>query len=161
MPATPAPRPESEDRPSDLPSDEGIIHDEYTDPALENVHELDALDVPAALRDESVLDGVADGGDGIEEVDLEPGGDPMDTIDTGARHRSVDDEGDMGFGGEPRTIEELEDAAIGHGLRGRGAVTRDDEVHGEALLDSPDDVDEDDEDEDADADPDADDEGNG
>ncbi len=41
----------------------------------------------------------------------------------------------------------VEDAAIGHGLRGRGAVTRDDEVHGEALLDSPDDV-EDDDDED-------------
>lgn len=137
---TSAHRPE----PDDQPSEDGLINDEYTDPALENSHELDALDVPSALRDESVLDGVADTSDGIEEIDLEPGGDLMDTIDTGARHRSVDDEGDMGFGGEPRTIEELEDAAIGHALRGRAGVTRDDEVHGEALFDSPDDVEEDD-----------------
>ncbi|HYW30439.1 MAG TPA: hypothetical protein VE869_02950 [Gemmatimonas sp.] len=131
----------------DLPSEDELIHDEYTDPALENVHELDALDVPSALRDESVLEGVADSADGIESIDLAPSGDQMDTIDTGARHRSIDDEGDMGFGGEPRTIEELEAAAIGTELRGRGGRTRDDEVHGEALFDSPDDVD-DDEDED-------------
>ena len=139
MPPNPEPQPSQ-----DEPSDDGIIHDEYTDPSLEGVDELDALDVPAALRSERVLADVADGSDGIEEVDLHPGGDEMDTVDTGARQHQVSDEGDMGFGAEPHSPEELADAAIGHSLRGRGAVTRDDEVHGELLFDSPDDGDDDD-----------------
>ena len=137
MPPNPEPQPGQ-----DEPSDEGIVHDEYTDPSLEGVDELDALDVPAALRSERVLADVADGSDGIEEIDLHPGGQAMDTVDTGAR-RHMTDEGDMGFGAEPHTPEELADSVIGHALRGRGAVTRDDEVHGELLFDSPDDDDED------------------
>jgi hypothetical protein len=129
-------------RPDDEPSDEGIIHDEYTDPELDDVHELDALDVPGALVDEGILDEMADDADGIEELDVLPvSGRIMDTVDTGARmgaRRAANDEADMGFGAEPRSPEELEDASIGHELRGRGAVTRDDELHGELLLDSPD-----------------------
>ena len=122
---------------------QGPVNDEYTDEALD-VYELDALDVPGALRDESVLADVADGGDGIEEIDLIPTTGGMDTYDTGARHKVVD-EADMGLGSEPRSAEELEEASIGHALRGRGAVTRDDEVHGELLFDSPlEDVDQDD-----------------
>ena len=131
MPPNPDPQRDQDD-PSD--TDDGLVHDEYTDPSLEGVDTLDALDVPLALRDLNVLDDVADT-DGIEEVDEHPGGDVMDTVDTGARHRGPPDEGDMGFGAEPRTAEELEEASIGHALRGRGAVTRDDEVHGEALFD--------------------------
>ena len=132
----------------DEPSDDGIIHDEYTDESLEGVDRLDALDVPSALRDESLLADVADSGDGIEEIDVDPiAGGMMDTIDTGARsdHHVAVDEAEMGLGAEPRSIEELEEASIGSALRGRGAVMRDDEVHGEALFDSPDDVDDDDE----------------
>lgn len=122
---------------------QGPVNDEYTDESLD-VMELDALDVPGALRNESVLADVADDSDGIEEIDLDPNGASMDTYDTGARHRVVD-EADMGLGSEPRSAEELEDASIGHALRGRGAVTRDDEVHGELLFDSPDeDADQDD-----------------
>jgi hypothetical protein len=136
MPPNPEPK-RDQDEPSD--PDDGLVHDEYTDPSLEGVDRLDALDVPMALRDLNVLDDVADYTDGIEEVDDHLGGDVMDTVDTGARHRGIPDEGDMGFGAEPRTVEELEDASIGSALKGRGAVTRDDEVHGEALLDSPDD----------------------
>jgi hypothetical protein len=114
---------------------QGPVNDEYTDDSLDII-ELDAMDVPGALRDESVLADVADNGDGIEEIDLDPHGAVMDTYDTGARHRVVD-EADMGLGSEPRSAEELEEASIGHALRGRGAVTRDDEVHGELLFDSP------------------------
>jgi hypothetical protein len=128
-------------RPDDDPSDEaGLINDEYTDDALD-VPELDALDVPAALVGEDVLADVADtGGDGIEEIDILPvSGLGMDTIDTGDR-RPVVDEADMGLGAEPRSPEEMEEAAIGHALRGKAAVTRDDELHGELLLDAPDDT---------------------
>jgi hypothetical protein len=142
MPPNPEPQPGQ-----DEPSEEGLVNDEYTDPSLEGVDRLDALDVPAALFSERMLADVADGSDGIEEIDLYPGGAEMDTVDTGARHHGIPDEGDMGFGAEPHSPEELADAAIGHALRGRGAVTRDDEVHGELLFDSPDDIDEDDDDE--------------
>ena len=144
MPPNPEPQ-RDQDEPSD--PDDGLVHDEYTDPSLEGVDRLDALDVPLALRDVRVLEDIAEYDDGIEEVDVLGADNMMDTIDTGARHRSVD-EADMGLGAEPRSAEELEDASIGHALRGRGAVTRDDEVHGEALFDSPDD-DADDEDEDS------------
>lgn len=125
--------PRDQDEPSD--PDDGLVHDEYTDPSLEGVDRLDALDVPLALRDVRVLEDIADYDDGIEEVDVLGADNMMDTIDTGARHRSID-EADMGLGAEPRTAEELEEASIGHALRGPGAVTRDDEVHGEALFDS-------------------------
>jgi hypothetical protein len=142
MPPNPEPQPGPND-PPDL--NDGLVHDEYTDPSLEGVDELDALDVPAALRSERVLADVAAGSDGIEEIDLHPDGAGMDTVDTGARQH-LSGEGDMGFGAEPHTPEEMADAAIGHALRGRGAVTRDDEVHGELLFDSPDDDDEEGED---------------
>ena len=141
MPPNPEPQRDQDD-PSD--TDDGLVHDEYTDPSLEGVDHLDALDVPRALRDERVLADVANT-DGIEEVDVLAVDNMMDTIDTGARHRTID-EADMGLGAEPRTAEELEEASIGHALRGRGAHTRDDEVHGEALFDSQtldDDADED------------------
>jgi hypothetical protein len=119
---------------------DGLIRDEYTDPSLENVRELDALDVPSALRSERVLDGVADDVDGIDAIDLEPGGSAMDTVDTGARNDDhVDDEGDMAFGAEPHDADELSEATVGSAERGGPAMTRDDQVHGEALFDSPDD----------------------
>lgn len=121
----------------EIRDDEGLLVDEYTSEAYDDPEALDALDVPMALDDESVLDQIADGGDGIEEVELSAGGAAMDTVDTGARRPPID-MADMGLGAEPRTPEELADAAIGHELRGRGAVTRDDELHGERLLDAPD-----------------------
>jgi hypothetical protein len=116
--------------------DEGHVVDEYTSDTFDDPDDLDALDVPAALLDESVLADIADEADGIEEVELAPGGAPMDTIDGGVR-RVVSDDADMGLGAEPRSAEELEQAAIGDALRGRAGVTRDDDVHGARLLDSP------------------------
>lgn len=138
----------------DEPSDEGIIHDEYTDPDFVDT-EPDALDMPLALRREGLLDGVADDADGIEAIDTQPSGAVMDTVDTGARHRTEDNDGEMGIAAEPHSVDELEDAAIGHELRGARAHTRDDEVHGERMFDSPDAPDDDsddsdDKDEDAD-----------
>ena len=132
-------RPKLERDSSDSPdTDDGLINDEYTDPSFEEVDELDALDVPSALLDERVLEDVADDSYGIEEVDVQSVDNMMDTIDTGAR-RSTGDDADMGLGAEPHTADELQDAAIGHALRGPGAVTRDDELHGDRFLDSPDD----------------------
>lgn len=119
--------------------DPGLINDEYSDDALD-VYELDALDVPGALIDESVLNEMADDSDGIEELDVlsVEGARNMNTDDNGS-HRGAPDDAEMGLGAEPRSPDELADAAIGHELRGRGAVTRDGEVHGEAMFDRPDD----------------------
>ena len=105
----------------EIRDDEGLLVDEYTSEAFGDPDALDALDVPRALVDEAVLDDVADAGGGIDEVDPTAG--------------SLEEEGDMGLGAEPRSPEELADAAIGRELRGRRGVTRDDEVHGEHLLD--------------------------
>jgi hypothetical protein len=121
----------------ELRDDDGLLVDEYSSDAYDDPDSLDALDVPAALADEAVLNEIADDGDGIEEVEVMPGGAPMDTVDTGAR-RTPHDDADMGLGAEPRSPEELERAAIGRALRGRGAVTRDNELHGERLMDSAD-----------------------
>lgn len=105
----------------EIRDDDGLLVDEYTSEAFDDPEALDALDVPRALVDESVLDEVADAGDGVREVDPSQAAPP--------------EEGDMGLGAEPHSPDELADAALGHELRGRRAVTRDDEVHGERLLD--------------------------
>lgn len=61
-----------------------------------------------------------------------------ETIDSGAR-RPRTDEANMGFGGEPRSIDELDSATIGDELGDAdGVVTREDERHGPGFLDSPD-----------------------
>lgn len=111
----------------ELRDDEGLLVDEYTSEAFANPDDLDALDVPAALEPESVLDDVADDSDGIEEVEL---------------LAPEDADAEMGLGAEPHTPEDLERAAIGRALRGPAGMTRDDEVHGERLLDAPDEEDE-------------------
>jgi hypothetical protein len=119
------------DRPDEQPGgiggeeirdDEGLLVDEYSSEAFGDPNALDALDVPRALVDESVLEDVPDTGGGLDEVD--PTAASLD-----------EEEGDMGLGAEPRSTEELADAAIGRELRGKRGVTRDDEEHGEHLLD--------------------------
>jgi len=106
--------------------------DEYTDDSYEE-HELDALDVPLSLRSDNRLADVADNMDGIEEADLLPSIDE-ETVDTGVR-RPVRDEASMGLGAEPHSAEELEEAALGHSIRGKRGVTREDEAHGSRFLD--------------------------
>ena len=130
-----APEPKPDDQTSG--NEEGLIHDEYTDDSFEDVDSIDALDVRSALRDERLLDDLADDSDGIEEMDVLPVSAGMDTIDSGARHRPNDD-AEMGLGAEAHSAEELEEAALGHELRGKAAHMRDGEVHGEMLFDSPD-----------------------
>lgn len=118
-------------RPDDLPEDElgqirdddGLIVDEYTAEAFDDPDAIDALDLPRGLASDARLDNIEDAGDGIEEVSL---------ADVRA-----DDIAEMGLGAEPHSPEDLERAAIGRELRGRKGVTRDDEVHGERLLDRP------------------------
>jgi hypothetical protein len=121
----------------EIRDDEGLLVDEYSSEAFDDPDALDVLDIPAALEDDSVLEDVADDSNGIEEVSRTTG-EQMDTVDTGARRAPTDDV-DMGFGAEPHSTDELADAALGTDLKGRAAVTRDDQVHGERLLDSPDD----------------------
>jgi hypothetical protein len=108
----------------EMRDDDGLLVDEYSSEAFDDPDALDVMDVPRALVDESVLNELPDTGSGLNEVD------PHSAI------LSADDEGDMGLGAEPRSPEELADAAIGRELRGRRGVTRDDELHGDRLLDS-------------------------
>jgi hypothetical protein len=117
------------------PPDRPVRIDEYIDDKYD-VRELDALDVPYALRSDAVLDDVADSSDGIEEIDvLSTTGD--ETVDSGMR-RHVRDEANMGLGAEAHSAEELEDAALGDALPGRRGVTRENEVHGSGFLDDVD-----------------------
>lgn len=60
-----------------------------------------------------------------------------ETTDSGVRRRPNSD-AEMGLGAEPRDADELADAAIGRALGGDAGVTRDDEAHGEHLLDAVD-----------------------
>jgi hypothetical protein len=114
------------------PPDRPIKIDEYVDDKYD-VRELDALDVPYALRSDSVLGDVADSHDGIEEIDVLSESDD-ETIDSGMR-RHHNDDASMGLGAEAHSAEELEDAALGDALPGRRGVTRDNEVHGSGFLD--------------------------
>jgi len=117
-------------------SDDGILHDEYTgDP--KNDDSIDALDATSALVSDNVLDRIATGTDGIEELEPEDDIDAVDTVDSGARRRRSDD-GEMGLGVEAHSADELADAAVGHALRGPNATSRDGDQHGERFLDSPD-----------------------
>ncbi len=59
-----------------------------------------------------------------------------ETIDSGAR-RPRTDEASMGFGGESRSIEELERDVIGEAQQRADGVTREDERHGAGFLDRP------------------------
>ncbi len=111
----------------EIRDDDGLLVDEYTSEAYDDPDALDVMDVPRALVDDAVLDELPDSGSGLNEVDPHSA--------TRSSMRPADGEGDMGLGAEPRSPEELADAAIGRELRGRRAVTRDDEEHGERLLD--------------------------
>ena len=105
---------------------DGLVVDEYSDASLVSEDDMDVLDRPAALDDEDVLAEVADDADRTSEINRSES----------SRNDEVDAE--MGLGAEPRSAEELEDAAIGHELKGKAGVTRDDEVHGVRMFDSPD-----------------------
>jgi hypothetical protein len=105
---------------------DGLVVDEYSDENFRGDDNVDALDQPGALDGSAMLAAVPDGGEGIIEIDPSL----LDGHDA--------DTADMGLGAEPRSAEELEDAAIGHALKGAAGVTRDDEVHGARMFDSPD-----------------------
>lgn len=104
---------------------DGLVVDEYSDDTFKSDDDMDALDQPR-LEDTEALAEVADDVDGIAEIN----------VSESNRNDAVD--ADMGLGAEPRSADELEDAAIGHELKGAAGVTRDDEVHGERMFDSPD-----------------------
>lgn len=57
-----------------------------------------------------------------------------ETIDSGAKRLRRDD-AEMAFGAEPRSIDELADAAIGRAANRRRRSRREDVEHGEGLLD--------------------------
>jgi len=116
---------------------DGLLVDEYSDDTFHAHDAVDALDVPSALSSERILAEVADDRDGTSAIDTQPRSASMDTVDTGARRTPTDD-GEMGLGAEPHSADDLQRASIGSALKGRRAVTRDGEVHGERFLDSPD-----------------------
>ena len=124
---------------------EGLIVDEYSDASFVHESGSDALDRKQRLVSDSRLDD-AERTDGIEEIEGVDGNDDHDTVDEGAprggTHRSTTS--DILDAHSP---DELKEGAIGHELHGRAGVTRDDVVHGEGLLDSPDGADNDSDDE--------------
>ncbi len=117
-PHQPQPGEEEDPETGIIRDEDGLVVDEYSDEDFAEDEAIDALDVPRALQDDDVLIDVSEDSDGIEEVELS---------------RSPADDAEMGLGAEPHTADELERA-----LRGPAGVTRDDEVHGERLLDDPD-----------------------
>ncbi|QJR36696.1 hypothetical protein [Gemmatimonas groenlandica] len=134
MTSSPHEEPEQKTRPSTPPAQDadvirdadGLVVDEYSDDDFEDGEHMDALDQERALQGTNALEDVADDGDGIDEINL------ADAV----RQDGADAE--MRVGAESLSADELEDAAIGHELRGAAGVTRDDEVHGERMFDSPD-----------------------
>ena len=115
---------------------DGLLIDAYSDDTFQAQDTIDALDVPLALSSERLLEDVSDDTDGTSEIDAPVRSALMDTVDTGARQRPSDD-GEMGLGAEPHPADDLQRASIAGALKGRAGVTRDDEVHGERLFDSP------------------------
>ena len=105
---------------------DGLVVDEYSDADFVSAEHMDALDQAISIDSTDVLDDVADAGDGITEIK------PAEAM----KNDGADAE--MLLGAESLSVDELEDAAIGHELKGPAGVTRDDEVHGERMFDSPD-----------------------
>ena len=63
---------------------DGLLVDEYSDPTIRHEPASDALDDPASLVNERILNNVADGGDGIEEIDTPESAD-VDLLPDGGR----------------------------------------------------------------------------
>jgi hypothetical protein len=64
---------------------DGLLVDEYSNPGIRHEPASDALDDPASLVNEKVLDNVADGESGIEEIDTVAAGSEVDLLDGGGR----------------------------------------------------------------------------
>lgn len=88
----------------------------------------DALDDNVQLTD--TPDDLA--ADAIDEIAALTPPDEYETTEEGDR-RPDRDEAEMGLGGEPRSVDELADRAIGDAIRGPRGTTREGEVHGEDL----------------------------
>ena len=63
---------------------DGLLVDEYSDPTIKHVPASDALDDPASLVNERVLENVAEG-DEVEEIDTVAPGSEVDRLDGGGR----------------------------------------------------------------------------
>ena len=64
---------------------DGLLVDEYSNPEMRHKPASDALDDPAALVNEKVLDNIADGESGIEEIDTVAEGSEVDLLEGGGR----------------------------------------------------------------------------
>ena len=89
---------------------------------------LDALDDAVDLSEPS--DDLAL--DATDEIAALPAPEDYVTTDSGDRKPRRDD-AEMGFGAEPRSIDELADSAIGDAIPGRRGTRREGEAHGEDL----------------------------
>jgi hypothetical protein len=70
--------------------------------------------------------------DAVDEIAALASPEEYETSVEGDR-RPHRDEAEMGLGGEPRSVDELADRAIGDAIPGPRGTTRDGEVHGEEL----------------------------
>ncbi len=89
---------------------------------------LDALDDAVDLADPT--DDLAT--DATDEIAALPSPEDYITTDSGDRKPRSDD-AEMGFGAEPRTIDELADSTIGDAIPGRRGTRREGKAHGPDL----------------------------
>ena len=112
---------------------DGLLVDEYSDESLDDDPSLDALDVPAAIVDDAILDDAADVGDGIQEIAAVEADAEELNLDGVLRDGDPAAEDEIN---EAHSVEDLERATVGHATRLTDGP--DGPAHGERFLDSPD-----------------------
>ncbi len=122
----------------EMRDEEGLLIDEYSDPSLEDAGGIDALDIPSALVSDAVLIDEPVQHDGIVSLDRAAYDGVGSSPKTSSPEEQRADSDQSADEPEPRSVDELAQSSIGTALRGRKGVTRDDELHGERMLDSPD-----------------------
>lgn len=142
--ATPSKPRTTDSRAEPVRDENGLIVDEYSDETFAHETGADALDRRASLVSDDRLE-LAEQTDGIEEIDDAAAEQDGDSEYEGSPRRGIDRITDNIL--DAHSPDELKERAVGHELPGRAGVTREDVVHGEGLLDSPEDS-EPDEDED-------------
>lgn len=94
--------------------DPALINDEYSDPAFVDPDRGDALDAPQLLDDESALDEIPLGFEGIQPLPVtndEQSADALPTSDDG--HVVHRDRSETGMGTELHSVDDLERATVG------------------------------------------------
>ena len=92
---------------------DALLNDEYSDPAFVDPDRGDALDEPQLLDDESALDEIPAGSEGIQSVSAidDEQADALPTSDDG--HVVHSDRSETGMGAELYSVDDLKRATVG------------------------------------------------